>query len=80
LAQIFIIVFSSSIFYCSPHNTVETKAWFLWQVSSLEDCPKSSVNPEINQSEAGPDIADEAQLHSGDGKLHFIFFILSSLL
>jgi hypothetical protein len=35
----------------------------------------------MNQSEAGPEIADDAQLHSEDGKLKpAAFFILSFLL
>jgi hypothetical protein len=42
--------------------------WFLCQ----EGCPKNSINPEMNQSEAGPEIADEAHLHGGDGKVQFI--------
>lgn len=34
--------------------------------SNKEGCPKNSINPEMNQSEAGPEIADEAHLHGGD--------------
>lgn len=45
----------------SLHETVQS---FLCQESS----PKSSTNPEVNQSEAGPEIAD-TQLYSRDGKL-----------
>jgi hypothetical protein len=44
------------------HETVQS---FLCQESS----PKSSVNPEVNQSEAGPEIADDTQLYNRDGKL-----------
>jgi hypothetical protein len=46
----------------SSHETVLA---FLYQESS----PKSSLNPEMNQSEAGPEIADDTQLYSRDGKL-----------
>jgi hypothetical protein len=52
---------SISTFSCSSHETVQS---FLCQESS----PKSSINPEVNQSEAGPEIAD-TQLYSRDGKL-----------
>lgn len=31
-----------------------------------ESSPKSSLNPEVNQSEAGPEIADDTQLYSRD--------------
>lgn len=47
----------------------ESKVLFLWQVSSLGDSIKNSISPDMNQSEAGPEIADDAHLHSGDGKL-----------
>jgi hypothetical protein len=40
------------------------------------DSLKNSINPEMNQSEAGPEIADDAHLHSGDGKLQPAAFLL----
>jgi hypothetical protein len=46
----------------SSHETILA---FLYQ----ESAPKSSLNPEVNQSEAGPEIADDTQLYSRDGKL-----------
>ncbi|XP_021918042.1 uncharacterized protein LOC110829046 isoform X2 [Zootermopsis nevadensis] len=36
------------------------------KVSSLGDSIKNSISPDMNQSEAGPEIADDAHLHSGD--------------
>jgi hypothetical protein len=42
--------------------------WFLCQ----EGCPRNSISAEMNQSEAGPEIAVDAQLPGGDGKVQFI--------
>jgi hypothetical protein len=53
---------SISIYSCTSHETVQK---FLCQESSA----RSSVNPEVNQSEAGPEIADDTQLYGRDGKL-----------
>ncbi|PSN44346.1 hypothetical protein C0J52_11097 [Blattella germanica] len=36
------------------------------RLASMEGSPKNSINAEINQSEAGPDIAEDAHLQSGD--------------
>jgi len=50
---------------CFPPNCTTQNYFFIFQ----EACSKNSINPEMNQSEAGPEIAVDAQLQGGDGKM-----------
>ena len=49
----------------------------LFQVSSLEGSPKNSIiSSEINQSEAGPEIAVDAHVHGGDGMFYLAYILV----